>query len=100
VEQRACILRPKAVIGCKCPVSGMLRKPIFIIYNSRKFVVTSGVKPSLIHQHFVPSFIPLSRKAAGPEQATHSKKASYDQTRVCPHRPPSISIRYFLEGKV
>jgi hypothetical protein len=27
---RACILRPNAVIGCKCPVSGMLRKPIFI----------------------------------------------------------------------
>jgi hypothetical protein len=40
---RACILRPKAVIGCKCPVSGMLRKPILIIYNSRKTVVTSGV---------------------------------------------------------
>jgi hypothetical protein len=36
-------LRPKAVIGCKCPVSGMLRKPIFIIYTFRKTVVTSGV---------------------------------------------------------
>ena len=40
---RACILRPKAVIGCKCPVSGMLRKPIFTICNSRKTVVTSDV---------------------------------------------------------
>jgi hypothetical protein len=42
---RAFILRPKAVIGCRCPVNGMLRKPIFIIYNSCKTVVTSGVSP-------------------------------------------------------
>jgi hypothetical protein len=27
-------------------------------------------EPSLIHQHFVPSFIPLSTKAVGSEQAT------------------------------
>jgi hypothetical protein len=36
-------LRPKAVIGCKCPVSGMLRKPIFTIYTSGKTVVACGV---------------------------------------------------------
>ena len=44
---RACIVRLLAVIGRKYTVSGMLRKPIFIICNSRKTVVTSGVRLSL-----------------------------------------------------
>ena len=38
VPARACILRPKAVIGCKCPVSGMLRKPIFMIYTPARLL--------------------------------------------------------------
>ncbi len=34
-----------ARMGCKCPVSGMLRKPIFIIYTFPETVLTFGVDP-------------------------------------------------------
>jgi hypothetical protein len=37
---RDCILRPKAVIGCRCPVSGMPRKPIFTLDNSGQTVLS------------------------------------------------------------
>jgi hypothetical protein len=53
-------LRPKAVIGCKCPVSGMLRKPIFIIYHSRK--IFAGI-PSVMLETQAQDHLDASRKA-------------------------------------